>query len=153
MKQPWYSKKWVVITLHIAAWVLLFSLPFLLHPSSDDNKAHHSSEDNDANSIIKYILTDLLWIGFFYLNAFVLIPQFIYKKKYWSYTLIQIAIIIILVVSDFILVELLRKNGLSIKAHHSICHFSLPFYSCCQYCVSNDKRQDQGRPVDERKRE
>ena len=107
MKQPWYSKKWVVIALHLAAWVLLFSLPFLLHPSYEANAAHKEQHNNDFNSFVKYILTDLLWISFFYLNAYMLIPKFIYKKKYWEYSLLQIAIIVILVVSDWILFQLL----------------------------------------------
>jgi two-component system LytT family sensor kinase len=103
MKQPWYSRKWVVITLHISAWVLLFALPFLLRPSYESNAAHKEQHNDDFNSILKYILNDLLWISFFYLNAYVLIPRFIYKKKYWEYSLLQIAIIIALIASDWIL--------------------------------------------------
>jgi len=107
MKQPWYSKKWVVIALHISAWVLLFSLPFLLRPSYEANAPHKEQHNNDFNSFVKYVLTDLLWISFFYLNAYVLIPRFIYKKKYWEYSLLQVGIIIMLVVFDWILFELL----------------------------------------------
>jgi len=110
MKQPWYSRKWVVIALHISAWALLFSLPFLLRPSYENNAAHREQHNDDFNSLLKYILNDLLWISFFYLNAYVLIPRFIYKKKYWEYSLLQIAIIIALIASDWILFEIFIKG-------------------------------------------
>jgi two-component system, LytTR family, sensor kinase len=107
MKQAWYSRKWVVVFLHVAAWVLLFSLPFLLRPSYENNGSHHEKHDDDFNSLLKYFLTDLLWISIFYLNAYVLIPRFIYKKKYLEYALLQIAIAIILVVCDWTFFEML----------------------------------------------
>ena len=107
MKQAWYSKKWVVVFLHVAAWALLFSLPFLLRPSYENNGPHHEKHNEDFNSLLKYFLTDLLWISIFYLNAYVLIPRFIYKKKYWNYALLQTAIIIILVFCDWMFSELL----------------------------------------------
>jgi len=111
MKQPWYSRKWVVITLHVAAWTLLFSLPFLLRPSYENNGGHQEQHNhNDINSLIKYFLTDLLWISFFYLNAYALIPKLIYKKKYWEYALIQVAIFITLIICDWILFEQFLKG-------------------------------------------
>ena len=111
MKQPWYSKKWVVIILHISAWVLLFSLPFLLRPSYENagqKTAPHNHDD--ANSLIKYFLTDLLWIGFFYLNAYLLIPRFIYKKKYWEYGFLLLASFVLLLFFDWVLFEQFLKG-------------------------------------------
>jgi two-component system, LytTR family, sensor kinase len=111
MKQPWYSRKWVVTILHIASWTLLFSLPFLLRPSYENNGAHQEQHNhNDVNSLIKYCLTDLLWISFFYLNAYVLIPRLIYKKKYWEYVLTQIAVFVLLIICDWILFEQFLKG-------------------------------------------
>ncbi|HLK27817.1 MAG TPA: histidine kinase [Puia sp.] len=111
MKQPWYSKKWVVIALHLSAWTLLFSLPFLLRPSYENSGSHESQHShNDTNSLIKYCLTCLLWMSFFYLNAYLLIPLFIYKKRYWEYALAQIPIFIALIIFDWILFELFLKG-------------------------------------------
>jgi two-component system LytT family sensor kinase len=111
MKQPWYSRKWVVVTLHISAWALLFSLPFLLRPSYENTGSHPEQHNrNDANSLIKYFLTDLLWISFFYLNAYGLIPRLIYRKKFWEYALAQIAIFITLIICDWILFEQFLKG-------------------------------------------
>jgi len=110
MKQAWYSRKWVIVFLHAAAWILLFSLPFLLRPSYENNGGHHEKHDDDFYSLIKYFITDLLWISIFYLNAYLLIPRFIYKKKYLEYALLQIAIILILVFCDWALFELLMHG-------------------------------------------
>jgi two-component system LytT family sensor kinase len=110
MKQPWYSKKWVMIALHLAAWTLLFSLPFLLRPSYENNNSHNAHSQNDSNSIIKYLLTDLLWVSFFYLNAYLLIPMLIYKKKYWEYSLLQVAIFMALIICDWILFKTFLKD-------------------------------------------
>ena len=83
MKPSWYSRKWVVILLHIAAWVLLFSLPFILRQSYDNNKQPPPSPDQTAFTIL-YFTNAILWILFFYLNAQVLIPKLLYRKRYWQ---------------------------------------------------------------------
>ncbi|WP_298301472.1 histidine kinase [Hydrotalea sp.] len=100
MKQQWYAKKWVVIAMHIAAWTLLFSLPFLLRPSYENAHNH-----NDSFSLIKYVITGALWAGFFYLNAYFLMPKFIYKKRYWEFVLLQLIIFVLQIIFDWILFE------------------------------------------------
>ena len=83
MKLAWYSKKWITVLLHVAAWTLLFSLPYLLSPSGNDkHPSEHKPPDNRSN--YNYWILNLLWVAFFYFNAYVLIPLFIYKKKYWQ---------------------------------------------------------------------
>ena len=92
MKKPWYEKKWIAVLLHIAAWVLLFSLPYLLRPSNNPNQpASHPEPESTTVSFIVSRINDLLLIGFFYLNALLLIPRLLYKKKYTFYTLSIIA--------------------------------------------------------------
>lgn len=92
-----------MVAFHIAAWTLLFSLPFLLRPSYENNSQHESHEHNGWNTMLKYILTNLLWISFFYLNAYVLMPLFIYKKKYWEYAALQAPIFVVLIALDWAL--------------------------------------------------
>jgi sensor histidine kinase YesM len=94
MKTPWYSKKWVTVVLHIAVWVLLFSLPFLLRPSINDNNAKKVNPDN-SKFLTQYILNDLLFVIVFYLNALVYIPRFINRKKYWQFTVAQLITFIV----------------------------------------------------------
>jgi hypothetical protein len=78
-------KKWVVVLLHIAAWALLFSLPLLLR--SYEGHRPPPRGDKPSNLFIYYIIQNLVWIGFFYLNALVLIPKLVYKGKFWLYGL------------------------------------------------------------------
>lgn len=93
MKEVWYSKKWVVGLFHVAAWVLLFSLPYLLRPSYNENEPPH--DKHAANTTFTFLIQrvmDLIWVFYFYLNAFVLIPRFVYKKKHWPYIISQLLI-------------------------------------------------------------
>ncbi len=74
--------KWVTVMLHAAAWILLFSLPFLLRPVYENNKTPAPNPDQKAFTIL-YFSNAILWIGFFYLNAHLLIPRLLYRRKYW----------------------------------------------------------------------
>lgn len=83
-----FSRKWVIVLLHMAAWILLFSLPFLLRPSYGNQPANRPN--NESGITYFYVFNNLLWVGLFYLNALLLIPQLLYKKKYpaFAFTLI-----------------------------------------------------------------
>ncbi len=93
MKTAWYSKKWVVVFLHAAAWVLLFSLPALLRPAY--NHEEPARPDAVSPSLIFLIscIMDATWMAFFYLNALLLMPKLTYKRKYWQYAGIQLVIV------------------------------------------------------------
>jgi two-component system LytT family sensor kinase len=87
MKKAWYANKWVTILLHVVAWVLLFSLPVLLRPSHDPNEAKTAEQINTNATFVISRISDALLIIFFYLNAGLLIPQLLYKRKFFTYTL------------------------------------------------------------------
>ena len=91
MRQEWFSKTWVVILLHIAAWMIVFSLPYLLISHYSDNTRRPPMKDASGFFYLNSI-SNLLYIGIFYLNAYVLTPRFIIKKKY----LIYIGLLIVL---------------------------------------------------------
>ena len=110
MNTAWYSKKWVNFLLHTASWILLFSLPYLLRPSLNENR--QPNQNNEPALVhLRYVLNNLIYIGFFYLNSKLLIPQFIYTRKYKQYTVILIiSFTIILFVT---LLSLFSLQGLS----------------------------------------
>ncbi len=85
MKAAWYTKKWVIVLLHVAAWVFFFSLPYLLKSPENNKQPTHRPNDNDAAFYFSVIM-NLSWASLFYFNAFVLIPKLIYTKKYWQFT-------------------------------------------------------------------
>jgi len=97
-KQAWYSKKWVKIILHIAVWIIMFSLPFLLQTSYDNKK--HAPEKPHFDWLYLYICTAFIWIAFFYVNAYVLIPRYIYKRKYWIYISTQLIFMLVMFGAD-----------------------------------------------------
>ena len=87
MKPLWYKTRWMTVLLHSAAWVLLFSLPVLLRPSYNPNDAPPPQPVNETLTFIIGRINDVVLIAFFYLNAFVLIPRFLYTRKYAIYFL------------------------------------------------------------------
>ena len=89
MANTWYKRKWVIVALHTAVWILLFLFPILLQKSTQDTKNSGSKADNNL-FIYLSIFTDLVWIGLFYFNAFVLIPKLFYRQKLIIYTCIQL---------------------------------------------------------------
>ncbi len=109
MKKEWYAKKWITILIHVMAWILLFSLPYLLRPSY--NPDHGKPPEPQQPGVIFIItrLSDLLIVLFFYLNAGLLIPRLLYKKKYTLYTVLILVSFICYVFA----VGMLRKTFIS----------------------------------------
>ncbi len=91
MKPAWHTKKWVTVLLHATAWIVLFSLPYLLRPSYNPNENARPQPVNTDIIFIIARINDAMLISFFYLNALVLIPALMYRKKYALYTLSLLA--------------------------------------------------------------
>jgi LytS/YehU family sensor histidine kinase len=119
MKASWYTKKWVVVMLHAAAWILLFSLPFLLRRQDGNDKPNGSKEEVTLLfAAINYILSNLIWIGFFYLNTYLIVPRFIYKNKYWQYVVsIAVCFVIILLLQASVFLYFRNPPHFSISNH------------------------------------
>lgn len=83
-----YHNKWIILFLHIMAWTLVFSLPYLLRHSYDnsgDSRFHGPPPFNGVT-----ILINISWITLFYLNSEVLVARLINKRKYLYYGLSQL---------------------------------------------------------------
>jgi two-component system, LytTR family, sensor kinase len=91
MKTAWYSNKWVVVLLHIAAWTLLFSLPYLLHPTYGPAKTEPVNKD-PADPILLRWLNNTYFVLAFYLNALVLIPRLFYSRKYLQFAALHLLV-------------------------------------------------------------
>jgi two-component system LytT family sensor kinase len=92
MRLSWLSKKWVAVLLHILCWTVLFSLPSLFRPSHESS----SRPPEPDGFLYQYLLNCFTWIALFYVNAYILFPRLIYRKKYSQYALTIILIFIIL---------------------------------------------------------
>lgn len=93
MKKPLFTRKWVILLLHIAAWLLLFSLPFLLRP--DYGEGQKARPRNEGSGLPFYIINNLMWVGLFYLNSLVLIPYLVYQKKVAAFIFTYLALFFI----------------------------------------------------------
>ncbi|MFM9911559.1 MAG: sensor histidine kinase [Chitinophagaceae bacterium] len=98
MKMTLFSRKWVIVLLHALAWVLLFSLPFILRPSLNDS----GNKPDAGPGMLFYIVNNSLWIGFFYLNALLLIPLLLYKKNYTAFGLSHLMLFAIFLVTGWL---------------------------------------------------
>ncbi|MDX2049271.1 MAG: histidine kinase [Chitinophagaceae bacterium] len=87
MIKPRHSRKYIIAGLHIAAWLLLFSLPFLLRQSADSNRPVDTRRPDPLNYNIHYFFSAAVWVGLFYVNAYVLAPLFLSRKNTWKYIL------------------------------------------------------------------
>ncbi|RFS19660.1 GHKL domain-containing protein [Chitinophaga silvatica] len=83
MKNEWYQQRWAVFARHALAWLIFFSLPYLLRPSIDHGN-QDKMQDKQAWEYYAYF-TYLVLITFFYLNSWLLIPKYVYKKKVTTY--------------------------------------------------------------------
>ena len=116
----WYNRKALIVTLHVLCWALLFALPFLLRPSTPPQKMAEHKENFSYFIAIKYII----WIGLFYFNAFVLVPEMIYRKRLWTYLLLLLTIFTVLFFIDWVFFSLL----LPVRHYHAVNFFSFNFF-------------------------
>jgi two-component system, LytTR family, sensor kinase len=88
---------YLTIAMHLVAWGVIFVLPFYNRPTPPPGF------DNDGRQTI-FIYSNIVIAGFFYLNAYVLIPKILFlKKNWWRYTLVIIlAIIFVLIIGKYV---------------------------------------------------
>ncbi len=82
-----------MVSLHVAAWMIVFLLPLLLQQSVQNSKKEHVVVDRSW-FIYLAVFTDMIWVFLFYFNAYVLFPKLVYKKKFLVYIMIQILLVV-----------------------------------------------------------
>src|SRR4051794_19721569 len=107
MKAFRITNKWLTIVLHVAAWLIVFSLPYLLQPPYHPDRTR---EPDNKGFFYLTLITNFFWVIVFYLNAFVLTRRFIYRKKYLPYILTLIAVYCVIMLFHGLLFTLLIKS-------------------------------------------
>jgi two-component system LytT family sensor kinase len=141
MKTDQTKKKWLKYLLHIAVWLVVFSLPYLLRPPYDPQKSrNHDSE----GFLYLNLITDLFWVGAFYLNAYILTERFIYTKKYLQYVLILLGLYcLIMLFHGWLFVHLIKGRPFifQMSASFNLTAFLLTVAASITYKLFWDKSE------------
>lgn len=107
----------MLLVLNVAFWILLFALPFMARQQYNGDKVQprlHAPEHLEIHNTIAF----LTWIALFYLNAYLLLPRFYFKKHYREY----------LVALCLLLAGLFLINSISFKFLSPNWPFRLPMF-------------------------
>lgn len=106
MNIPLVNKKLGVVLLHIMAWAVIFSLPYLLSPHYTTNKTKNPDSEG---FLYLNMITNVFWVATFYLNSYVLTPRFVYKRKHLMYFALLAGIFaLIMTVHSFLFASLIK---------------------------------------------
>ena len=73
-------KKRITIAIHIAVWICFFLLPYIFSPRPKD-----ITDILNKHMVTVFIVINLFLLGFYYLNTLVLIPKYLFSKKWLLY--------------------------------------------------------------------
>jgi two-component system LytT family sensor kinase len=86
MRSNWYTGKVIKVLTHAGIWIILLSLPYLL--DSHHGMEHHHDDRRDRDFFYLNFITNILWIGPFYLNAYLLTPRLFNRRRYLEFAAI-----------------------------------------------------------------
>ena len=114
MTAIWYNRRLIRILTHVAAWAVVLSLPYLL--DSHHGEPHHGHPDVILRGFFYLnFVTSLLWIGPFYLNAYLLTPRFFYQRRYLVF-----AAILVLVFGVILMIHMVLFRYVFFLPHFSL---------------------------------
>lgn len=88
------GKRWVTVLQHIVLWLFILALPYLMQYNYGFRFRFYGPPHH---FIYRDIGAKLIWIVVFYLNAYVLTPRYVYKKKYFRYGLLVLMMLVVIV--------------------------------------------------------
>lgn len=101
-----HPKKWKEVLIHVIAWLAVFSLPYLLRLYD----SRFREDPNAIRFIYLNVLTTIIWVIVFYVNAFLLTPRLLYPKKYGQLGLVFAGIFLVAALLHFWLFGLLIED-------------------------------------------
>ncbi|HXB95339.1 MAG TPA: histidine kinase [Puia sp.] len=99
----WYNRRVIRVLTHVAVWAVALSLPYLL----DSHHGVHRHENDALERSFFYLnsITSLLWIGPFYLNAYLFMPRFFYRRQYLVFAAVLALAFLSVMVINMLLFE------------------------------------------------
>lgn len=86
------KKKIFLISIHVIAWTIFFSLPFIFSTAPDNQSKILKQHTNTL-----FAINDTFLLAIYYLNTLVLIPKLLFQKKWLLYIASIVAIFIIFI--------------------------------------------------------
>jgi two-component system LytT family sensor kinase len=80
----WYTKKWVVVSLHVLVWSLILVFPYLVKISVEHDSNSHADKDA-GNFYMAFAVQNLMRALLFYANAYFFIPKLAYTRRFGQY--------------------------------------------------------------------
>jgi len=127
----------LVWVIHIIIWASIFMLPFIFRA---ENETIRNPDDLDFRNL--NAATNILWMGFFYLNALVLIPRFFYTRKFFIYfSSLIISYCIIMLLHGALFIPFIHRHHFNflISARHNSIPFLFTVMVSTTYKIIYDK--------------
>lgn len=110
MKSPQYFSNRTKYLFHILLWLVAFLTPFLLRTSNLSPRPTIELDPFYHGWLYQYACKTIIWVSLFYLNSYVLIPQFIKRNKKWQYFFAQLFLLVAIHYISFNLLKLFIPN-------------------------------------------
>ena len=127
------------LLIHCIVWAIIFMLPYVFNTCDEKDEASSVDPYRNINTI-----TNFLWMGLFYLNAYVLIPRLFYKRKYLQYALVLFAGFYIIMLLHGALFKPLvtgRTFNFMSSSVHNIIPFLFTIFVSATYKTFTDRMQ------------
>lgn len=131
------QRKWIYFLIQAALWIFLFSLPFLLRPSYQNEHRPRPVRTNELAFSIQYAVNCITWVLLTYLNALVLIPQYFNRRQYNKYGLLLLLVFLALFSINWLSFRWLLP-GIPFRFQGFVVFFLFPafFFLACSTAVS-----------------
>lgn len=122
MKLKFISGKWIVIFLHVALWALFISYPYILRYSFRNPGVEHKF---NLGFELHNLVNIISWISLFYVNAYVLMPRYLNKKKYNQYGIALLLSFLLLFGINWLSFNILM-TGMRFRISGSVMFYLIP---------------------------
>lgn len=126
-----WSKNWLKVLVHVCIWVVIILSNYIFDYLDD--------RVNPFGGV--NMVTNIFRAGIFYLNAGLLVPRLIYKKKYISYFLSLIALFVVMMFFHAAIFDILidRRFFFMKAAAHNVLAFIITITASTAYKTITDK--------------